>query len=218
MALYHAGKSGIGKDRFFLYHPCMIVGIIGAAGYAGAELIRILSSHPKADTLALASVSRRGQSIDEAYPNFLGTAGVRQKFGAGIMESPEEVIGKSDLVFGALPAGTGEPYAKTCLDRGISYIDLSADFRFDQDEETYTAWYGVPWQYPALRRRSVYGLPELNRDLIKALAAQGPVIIGNPGCYPTAVSLACYPVVFDKKGGKPPPCAVQGNGAPPSAG
>jgi N-acetyl-gamma-glutamyl-phosphate reductase len=81
------------------------------------------------------------------------------------------------------------------MDRGISFIDLSADFRFGDDEAAFSAWYGKPYRYPELRRRSVYGLPELNREKIRALAATGPVIIGNPGCYPTGASLALYPAL-----------------------
>jgi N-acetyl-gamma-glutamyl-phosphate reductase len=166
----------------------MIAGIIGATGYAGAELVRLLSGHPQVDGLALASVSYEGGRIEEVYPNFLGNL-------SASLKKPEEVIAASDLVFAALPAGVGEPYAKACQERGISFIDLSADFRFDDDEETFRAWYGKPYGYPQLRRRSVYGLPELNRAKIKALAASGPVIVGNPGCYPTGASLGAFPAL-----------------------
>jgi N-acetyl-gamma-glutamyl-phosphate reductase len=81
------------------------------------------------------------------------------------------------------------------MEKGIPFIDLSADFRFDDDEATFSAWYGKPYVFPELRRRSVYGLPELNRKRIKALAAEGPMIIGNPGCYPTGASLGIYPAL-----------------------
>jgi len=170
----------------------MIAGIIGATGYAGAELIRLLQFHPKITSLVLASVSHEGEDITSIYPNFLGALLTKT---SGILASPDELISEADVVFAALPAGTGEIYANTCMERGISYIDLSADFRFDNDEESYHSWYGKSWQYPELRKRCVYGLPELNRSRIRELAASGPVIIGNPGCYPTAISLACYPVV-----------------------
>jgi len=111
------------------------------------------------------------------------------------LHKPEEVVAASEVGFAALPHGDGEAYAKACLEKGISFIDLSADFRFDDDEETYKAWYGKGFIVPALRKCSVYGLPELNRDRIKTLAAAGSVIIGNPGCYPTAASLAVFPAL-----------------------
>jgi N-acetyl-gamma-glutamyl-phosphate reductase len=182
----------------------MIAGIIGAAGYAGAELFRLLPSHPNITGMVLASVSRPGEHITAIYPNFTGySALTKVDDKQGILVTPEELIARSGIVFGALPAGASEAYAKACLDKGISYIDLSADFRFDEDEETYSSWYEKSWQYKELHKKSVYGLPELNRKRIKELAASGPLIIGNPGCYPTAVSLACYPALTaNAAGGK----------------
>jgi N-acetyl-gamma-glutamyl-phosphate reductase len=166
----------------------MIAGIIGATGYAGAELVRILAGHPQAGGLALASVSREGDSFESVYPNFFGYMPVT-------LESPERVIAASDVIFLALPHGVGEGYAKAALERGIPCIDLSADFRFGDDEESFSAWYGKPYGYPELRRRSVYGLPELNRERLRALASGGPVIVGNPGCYPTGASLGLFPAL-----------------------
>ncbi|GHV91901.1 N-acetyl-gamma-glutamyl-phosphate reductase [Spirochaetia bacterium] len=183
----------------------MIAGIIGATGYAGAELVRILSGHPHIDTLSLASVSYEGDRIEKVYPNFLGRI-------SAVLEKPEAVIAASDVVFAALPNGVGEPYAKAAVEKGIPFIDLSADFRFDDDEAAYTAWYGKPYVHPELRKLSVYGLPELNRKRIQELAAlasvagvaaqagnsagkPAPVIIGNPGCYPTATSLGAFPAL-----------------------
>ena len=166
----------------------MIAGIIGAAGYAGAELIRLLSGHPRVSGLSLGSVSLEGDRIENIYPNFLGKV-------SGPLVKPDEVVAASDLVFAALPHGVGEPYARSCLEKGISFIDLSADFRFGDDEDTFKAWYGKGYVIPELRKRSVYGFPELNRERIKALAAAGPLIIGNPGCYPTGSSLGIFPAL-----------------------
>ena len=166
----------------------MVVGIIGAAGYAGAELVRLLSKHSRVSSLSLGSVSLEGGRIEGVYPNFLGKVSYP-------LLKPEEVVAASDVVFAALPHGVGEPYAKACLEKGISFIDLSADFRFDNDEETFKAWYGKDYVLPELRKSSVYGLPELNRERIKALGASGAVIIGNPGCYPTAASLGIFPAL-----------------------
>ncbi|GHV81082.1 N-acetyl-gamma-glutamyl-phosphate reductase [Spirochaetia bacterium] len=166
----------------------MIVGIIGATGYAGAELIRLLALHPEVSGFALASVSFEGERIERLYPNLWG------KVEAALVK-PEEAVSQAQVVFAALPHGVGEPHAKACLDAGIPFIDLSADFRFDDDEATYTAWYGKPYAHKTLRSHSVYGLPELNRSRIKELAAAKKVIIGNPGCYPTGASLGAFPAL-----------------------
>jgi N-acetyl-gamma-glutamyl-phosphate reductase len=167
------------------------IGIIGATGYAGAELVRLLRAHPKVEALIPASVSHEGERIEDIYPNFRG--GV-----SAALKSPEEAIAGSGCVFAARPSGVGEDYARAAIERGVPYIDLSADFRFDEDQAVYSAWYGRPYSYPELRRVSVYGLPELNRLKIRELAARGPLVIGNPGCYPTGASLGVYPAL--KKG------------------
>ncbi|MDR1240161.1 MAG: N-acetyl-gamma-glutamyl-phosphate reductase [Treponema sp.] len=166
----------------------MIAGVIGATGYAGAELVRLLSGHPEIDSLIPASVSFEGERIENLYPNFLG------KVSAALVK-PEDAAARADVVFAALPSGVGESYAKTALERGIPFIDLSADYRFDDDEGTFSAWYGKPYGVPELRRWSVYGLPELNRSRIRELAAGKKVIIGNPGCYPTGASLGAFPAL-----------------------
>ncbi|GHV70772.1 N-acetyl-gamma-glutamyl-phosphate reductase [Spirochaetia bacterium] len=166
----------------------MKAGIIGATGYAGAELIRLLASHPHIDGMALSSVSFEGERIENVYPHFLGKV-------SAPLEKPEAVISGADVVFSALPHGVGEPFAKECVEKKIPFIDFSADFRFDDDEETFQAWYGKPYVHPELRRFSVYGLPELNREKIRALAASHQVIIGNPGCYPTGASLGVFPAL-----------------------
>jgi N-acetyl-gamma-glutamyl-phosphate reductase len=166
----------------------MIVGVIGATGYAGAELVRLLSGHAEVTGLSLSSVSYEGERIEEVYPNFLSRLSVT-------LDKAETVIQQSAVVFSALPHGVGEEYGKRCVEKGIPFIDISADFRFGEDEETYAAWYGRPYTYPELRQYAVYGLPELNRRKIKDLAAAGRVIIGNPGCYPTAASLGAFPAL-----------------------
>ncbi|MDR1399943.1 MAG: N-acetyl-gamma-glutamyl-phosphate reductase [Treponema sp.] len=166
----------------------MIVGIIGATGYAGAELVRLLAGHPEITKIVPASVSFQGERIEEVYPNFQGVV-------SAVLLKPEAAVDKADVVFAALPTGVGEAFAKACMEQGKNFIDLSADFRFDDDEATFTAWYGKPYIYPELRQRSVYGLPELNRARIRELAVRGPLIIGSPGCYPTGASLGIYPAL-----------------------
>jgi N-acetyl-gamma-glutamyl-phosphate reductase len=166
----------------------MIAGIIGATGYAGAELTRILASHPKVDNLILSSVSFEGEKIEDVYPNFFG------KILHSLVKA-DDVIAAADVVFSALPQGAGEPYAKACIDKNKPFIDLSADFRFGENETVFRKWYDKPWQYPELRKYSVYGLPELNRGRIRELAASGKLIVGNPGCYPTGASLGVFPAL-----------------------
>ncbi|MDR2499680.1 MAG: N-acetyl-gamma-glutamyl-phosphate reductase [Treponema sp.] len=166
----------------------MIAGIIGATGYAGAELVRILAGHPQVDGLLAASAHHAGERLEDLYLNFQGRV-------SAVLEHPDNLIAAADVVFAALPHGTGEDYARSCMAKGVHCIDLSADYRFDGDEAVFRAWYGKGYQYPGLRRRSVYGLPELNRQRIQAMAAEGPVIIGNPGCYPTSASLGAYPAL-----------------------
>jgi N-acetyl-gamma-glutamyl-phosphate reductase len=168
----------------------MKVGVIGAAGFAGAELVRILSGHPEVDSLHVSSTSYEGKAIADVYPNFLGCAG---GLGGIKLENSSALIAECDVIFAALPHGTGEAFTAECFERGIPYIDLSADFRFDGDEETYSAWYGKKYLHPGLHDASVYGLPELNREKMRATASG--VIIGNPGCYPTAASLAAFPAL-----------------------
>ena len=166
----------------------MKAGVIGATGYAGAELVRLLAGHPHIDGLILSSVSFEGERIEDVYPNFLGSI-------AAPLVTAEDVVAGAELVFAALPHGVGEPFAKACLERGISFIDLSADYRFGDDGETFNAWYGKPYRFPELRKHSVYGLPELKRQTIRERAAQGALIIGNPGCYPTGASLGAFPAL-----------------------
>ena len=172
----------------------MKVGIIGATGYAGAELVRLLLGHPKVEKLMLSSVSFEGGKMEEVYPNFLDIAAKNGKID-GLLLKAEDVIASSDVVFSALPHAVGEGFAQACMNQKKHYIDLSADFRFDDDEETYSAWYGKQYQFPELHKKSIYGLPELNRQKIKGLASNGPAIIACPGCYPTGALLGAFPAL-----------------------
>lgn len=161
----------------------LTVGIIGASGYAGVELVRILAQHPRVTRFVLSSTSFEGGRIESVYPNLLGRVSAE-------LVKPEEVVAASDVVFAALPHGVGEPFAALCVEKNIPFIDLSADFRFGEDEATFAAWYGKPYVKPELRPVSVYGLPELNRAEIKKAK-----IIANPGCYPTGASLGLFPAL-----------------------
>lgn len=161
------------------------IGVLGASGYAGAEVVRILLSHPLEKNLRVSSISFEGKTLDSIYPALTQHGKVPL-----VLENAQAVIDGSDVVFACLSNGLAEPIAQACHDAGKLFIDLSADFRFGTDEATYATWYGKGYSAPALHAESVYGLPELNRAAIAKAK-----IIGNPGCYPTSAELGLYPAL-----------------------
>jgi N-acetyl-gamma-glutamyl-phosphate reductase len=177
---------------FFDTFMGMIVGILGATGYAAAELVRLLAAHASVDHIALSSSSKEGGRIEAVYPHFRHMFAVNKLDGR--LLPAKAVIDQADIVFAALPTGVSEPFAGECLAHRIPFIDFSAAFRFD-DEAVYAAWYGGTFLNNETHRHAVYGLPELNREAIVRRAAEGRIIIGNPGCYPTACTLALYPAL-----------------------
>jgi len=158
------------------------IGIIGATGYVGAELLRLLLSHPKVEVTALSSVSFKGKEISNVYKNFLNKTDL-------ICESSDEVIEKCDVIFTALPHGLSEDIAKKAIDNKKICIDMGADFRLSNEAE-YEEWYGKKFTQPEIHKDSVYGLPELNREKIKECS-----LIANPGCYPTTIELGLMPLL-----------------------
>lgn len=158
------------------------VGIIGASGYAGAELVRLLWNHPMVEISGMSSKSYTGQKISDLYPGFYQVCDME-------FQDEDDVISSSDVVFASLPHGLSEKLARKCYDADKIFIDLGADFRLDQESD-YEQWYKLQYQDPALHKESVYGLPELFRKDIK-----GKKIIGNPGCYPTSIALGLAPVM-----------------------
>ncbi|HHW46686.1 MAG TPA: N-acetyl-gamma-glutamyl-phosphate reductase [Clostridiales bacterium] len=158
------------------------VGIIGATGYAGAELIRLLLKHPKLEIVALGSKSFEGTALPDVYPAFRGFCDL-------ICEDNDAVIQKSDVVFAAVPHGLSQKLAFECYSKSKYFIDLGADFRLE-DEEDYKAWYGLEFTHTELHKQAAYGLPELFREKIK-----GSKIIANPGCYPTSIALGLFPAI-----------------------
>ncbi|MDD7014021.1 MAG: N-acetyl-gamma-glutamyl-phosphate reductase [Treponema sp.] len=162
-------------------------GIIGATGYAGVELLRILLRHPHVEEIFISSVSFEGQEIEAVYQNLLGQLGSKC---SGKLLTADEVKEKSDVLFTALPHGIAEQYADYCVKHGKKLIDLSADFRYGTDEETFKTWYKKDWQFPEVHKESVYGSPEMNRSLIKDAR-----VIGNPGCYVTSATLGLLPAL-----------------------
>ncbi len=188
-------------------------GIIGATGYAGVELFRILLRHPQVEKIFVSSVSFEGQQIEDVYQNLIGQLGTKSD---GKLLTADEVKEKSDILFTALPHGIAEQYADYCVKHGKKLIDLSADFRYGMDEATFKEWYKKDWEFPEVHKQSVYGSPELYRqDIAKAS------VIGNPGCYVTSATLALMPalkngllntdcIIVDSKSG------VTGSGRNPS--
>jgi N-acetyl-gamma-glutamyl-phosphate reductase len=150
--------------------------------------------------ITLSSASAGGEAIGSVYPNLAGAfaaGGAGAGRGTGILVDKTEAIAAADVVFSALPSGHADEIAAACAAKGSLLIDLSADFRFGADEATYSKWYGKGYAHPELHAASVYGLPELNRDAIRAVGAKkgGSRVIGNPGCYPTASTLGLFPAL-----------------------
>ena len=169
------GKRGIG----------MRVSIIGATGYAGAELLRLLLNHPEAEIVHITSESSAGKPISEVYPHLSGIFDQPLES----MEDIERIGADSDFLFIGLPAGHAMEIGRAVEKLPVRIIDLGADYRF-HDTAVYEAWYKVEHTHKTAER--VYGLAELYRDAIK-----GAKIIGNAGCYTTASILALAPLVKD---------------------
>ncbi len=159
------------------------VGIVGATGYAGAELVRLLAGHPEVNLTFLTSRQYAGVPFHEIYPAFTGIVDLTCE-----AYEPDAVCDKSDIVFTALPHQLPMSIIPELVARGKKIIDLSADFRFS-NPDAYEAAY---MQHTAIELldRSVYGLSEVFADRIKEAA-----IIGNPGCYPTSVLLPLIPLI-----------------------
>lgn len=158
------------------------VGIIGASGYAGVELLRLLLNHDDVDVVSIGARSYKGQPIYDLYPSFYGVCDL-------VFESDEDVLEKAEMIFASLPHGLSEKYAKYCDDHDKKFIDLGADFRLD-DEKDYQEWYNLDYHEKVLHDKQVYGLCEVNREKIKHAS-----LIGNPGCYPTSITLGLYPLL-----------------------
>ena len=158
------------------------VGVVGATGYAGVEICRLIAGHPAAELAAISSVSFEGQALSDVYPAYREMCDL-------ICTTQEAVVEKSDVIFAALPHGLSQELAAECDKKGKAFIDLGADFRLKSEEE-YTEWYGGTFTDKALHEKAVYGLPELFREEIKKTK-----LVANPGCYTTAVPLALVPAL-----------------------
>lgn len=158
----------------------MKVGILGATGYTGQELLRILNAHPEAEVVYIGSSTSADKKIAEIYPHLTDS---------NLLTLEKEEVPDVDVLFMALPHGIAASRADELLARGIKIIDLGADFRL-QRPEIYEEWYKLKHPKPQILQEAVYGLPELYRDEIKARS-----LIANPGCYPTASLLSLVPLL-----------------------
>ena len=159
------------------------VAIIGASGYTGVELMRILAGHPEVELTAVTSRQYVGVPVAELFPS------LRDIVGLSFMDNRvAEIAGLADLVFTALPHKAAIEVVAELHGAGKKVVDLSADYRFS-DRKLYESWY-QPHTAPELLAEAVYGLPELFRAEIPS--AQ---VVGNPGCYPTSVILPLAPIL-----------------------
>jgi N-acetyl-gamma-glutamyl-phosphate reductase len=163
------------------------VAVVGASGYSGEELVRLLLSHPQAELVAVTSRQYAGQSLAQVFPKFANHPRARSLH---FCEPKPELLAKqAGIVFLALPHGVAAEFARPLLDAGCRVIDLSADFRL-KDALTYREFYGHEHPAPDLLAESVYGLPEIRRaEIAKA------TLIASPGCYPTSILLPLIPLL-----------------------
>lgn len=157
------------------------VGILGATGYTGVELLRLLARHPNVDVAFASSEQYRGQRLDAVYPFLAGAYDLT-------LAAPDALDAASvDFVLTAVPHGTAVPLVTKALDAGARVLDLSADFRF-RDAAEYERWYGKH-DAPGLLAEAVYGLPEVHRATIATAR-----LVAVPGCYPTGALLGLLPL------------------------
>lgn len=158
-------------------------GIVGGTGYTGVELLRLLATHPNVEVVAVTSRAEAGRQVSDLFPNLRGYVDLA-------FSAPDSTdLTQCDVVFFATPNGTAMHHAESLLKAGVKVIDLAADFRI-RDVAVWEQWYGMQHACPTLIQEAVYGLPELNREQIK-----GAQLIANPGCYPTATTLAALPLL-----------------------
>lgn len=167
-------EASIRGERFALIRA----GIIGATGYVGAELARLLCQHPEVRLTSVASIDELGKPLGEVFPHL-----------RGVELRVEEELGEVDLVFSAMPHGVAAQALLPFIKRGLQVIDVSADFRLHSLDE-YQRWYKVQHPAPHLLDEAVYGLPELHRREISSSR-----LIAVAGCYPTSAILALAPAV-----------------------
>lgn len=160
-------------------------GVVGAAGYAGVEAVRILLAHPDFELTCITSASNEGEAIADLYPALTGLCDL--SFTA---HDARDIAQKVDVAFLAVPHTASLAMTPALVEAGVQVIDLSADYRL-ADPAVYEAWYDAEHTSKELLEKAVYGLPELARDQLAA----GTPVVACPGCYPTASALAALPIV-----------------------
>ena len=159
------------------------VGIVGAAGYSGVELIRLLLNHPQADIIKLFGYSTAGSLIGDVHPS------LRNMISLEVEKYETKALNNLDLLFVAMPLGQAMSVVSEAITAGINVIDLGGDFRLD-DPKVYSQYYKHEHIAANLLNESVYGLSEWNENAIKKAK-----LIANPGCYPTSILLALLPLI-----------------------
>jgi N-acetyl-gamma-glutamyl-phosphate reductase len=180
-----ARESGAGSSSAVRPAQRITVAVVGATGYTGAELVRLLSQHPAVELRGLYAQSRAGRPIAEAVPSLHGVLDVEVA-----SFSADAVAADAGVAFVALPHGASAPVVRELRARGVIVLDLSADFRL-RDLDVHRVWYGEHGA-PELAASAVYGLVELHRDELR-----GADLIAVPGCYPTVSVLLLAPLVRD---------------------
>lgn len=159
------------------------VAVLGGSGYTGAELLRLVLRHPAVELVAVTSREYCGQPVAAVFPAVAGLTDLTFTW-----PDPGELAAQAEVIFVALPHQAAMAVVPTLVAQGCRVVDLSADFRF-RERQVYEAWY-QPHTAPELLAEAVYGLPELHRTAIKQAR-----LVGNPGCYPTAVILGLAPLL-----------------------
>ena len=165
------------------------VAIIGASGYTGLELLKLLFRHPHAEIVAITSRSHVGQPMSKIFPRFSGHPGTNLTYIEPDMDAVEAA--GATVAFMALPHGMAAEYAIPLIEKGIKVIDLSADFRL-RDAAVYEDFYGCPHPAPEYLEEAVYGMPEIHGAELKNAR-----LIASPGCYPTSTILPLVPLLRD---------------------
>ena len=160
------------------------VAVIGAAGYAGIEAVRLVLGHPRLDLVLATSAADAGKHIGAGYPALVGATDL-----AFSEPDVDAVASSAQLALLAVPHTAAMAIAPALLERGVTVIDMSADYRL-KDSSVYEAWYGAPHTSPELLADAVFGLPELDRA-----GLAGAKLVACPGCYPTATILAALPAL-----------------------